>query len=201
VLQDEDANVNLFAQFQKNIFVNGGVNWGMERYLGVDFDQMRYFFGAGVNTSRKIGFGGFINTGDQIRFIEDPYNGLGTNYNAFINLRPVSRLQSNINISSSRLVDPRNGAEAFDVKIFRALTTYQFTNRLLARNITEYNTLEKTLGINLLGTYRINSGTVFFVGYDDHYRQANLINATIFSATRYQRTNRAVFTNQYLFRF
>ena len=50
----------------------------------------------------------------------------------------------------------------FDVKIFRALTTYQFTDRFLLRNITEYNTFDKTLGLNFLVTYRVNSGTVFY---------------------------------------
>ena len=63
----------------------------------------------------------------------------------------------------------------FDVKIFRALSTYQFTDRLLFRNIMEFNTFARTVGTNLLLTYRVNSGTVFFIGYDDRYQQGNLI--------------------------
>ena len=45
------------------------------------------------------------------------------------------RLQSEINISTSRFVDVRSDTEVFDVKIFRTRTTYQFTNRLVVRNI------------------------------------------------------------------
>ena len=63
----------------------------------------------------------------------------------------------------------------FDVQIYRALTTYQFSNRLLFRNISEYNTLDGTLDLNFLLTYRVNAGTVFYAGYDDHYQQADLI--------------------------
>ena len=121
---------------------------------------------------------------------------------AFINLRPYSRLRSNINIEMSRLTDPRVNEEVFDVKIFRALTTYQFSERLLLRNIMEYNTFDKTLAANVLFTYRVNAGTVFFVGYDDHYQQGNRIDDTRFPTTALQRTNRAFFTKlQYLFRY
>ncbi|SVA76418.1 uncharacterized protein METZ01_LOCUS129272, partial [marine metagenome] len=65
---------------------------------------------------------------------------------------------------------------------------------------------------NLLLTYRVNSGTVFYVGYDDHYQQGDLIedasgNAAYlgnseFFTTDLLRTNRAFFTKiSYLFRY
>ena len=64
---------------------------------------------------------------------------------------------------------------------------------------------------NLLATYRIDAGTVFFVGYDDHYQQADLIegdrdgdgfNEQLFFTENLRRTNRAVFVKlQYLLRY
>ena len=94
----------------------------------------------------------------------------------------------------------------FDVKIFRASTTYQFTDRLLLRNIMEHNTFTGTLGANLLVTYRVNSGTVFYIGYDDRYKQGDLIfdddGEPLFITTDFERTNRAFFTKiSYLFRY
>ena len=51
-------------------------------------------------------------------------------------------------------------------------------------------------------SYRVNAGTVFFVGYDDHYRQGNQIDERLFPTSAMLRTNRAVFTKlQYLFRY
>ena len=93
--------------------------------------------------------------------------------------------------------------EIFDVKIFRALSTYQFTDRLLFRNIAQVNTFDETLGLNFLLTYRVNSGTAFYIGYDDHYRQADQFDHQVnLTSTGYQQTNRAVFTKfQYLFRY
>jgi hypothetical protein len=202
VLTDEDINLNVNAQFARNINVNGSVSRGMERYEGIDFHQRRYGLGGGVNTSRRISFGGFFNTGDQIRYVEDPYQGRGRNGSLFLTVRPFSRLQSQIDISTSRLVDPRDRSEVFNVKIYRALTTYQFTDRLTARNITEINTYTGNLGVNLLATYRVNSGTVFYVGYDDRYQQGDKFETLRFPTAQYQRTNRAIFTKlQYLFRY
>ena len=114
----------------------------------------------------------------------------------------MARLNADLTLTTSRLHDPRVDELVFDVKILRTFTTYQFTNRFLLRNIMQYNTLNKTLGANLLFTYRVNAGTVFFIGYDDHYEQGNLLDAVRYPTSALQRTNRAFFTKlSYLFRF
>ena len=99
----------------------------------------------------------------------------------------------------------------FDVNLFRSQTTYQFTDRFLFRNISEFNSFDQALSLNFLLTYRVNAGTVFYVGYDDRYRQADLIERDVdgdglddrfFPSTALKRTNRAIFTKlQYLFRY
>ena len=213
ILQDERAQVGVNFAFAKSINLAASVNRDMERFGGINFYKTRYSFGGPVNTSRRIGFGAFFNRGDQIFFDPaNPYLGHQTRLNGFISLRPIPRLQSQININTSHFTDPRNGGqEVFDVKIFRALTTYQFTDRLLLRNISEYNSSDKTLGLNFLFTYRVNAGTVFYVGYDDRYRQGDRIDGELdgdgmaerlFQSTDLQRTNKAIFMKfQYLFRY
>ena len=136
----------------------------------------------------------------------------------FVTLRPTSRFQSQINLNTSHLIDPRVDSSVadplvFEVTIVRGLTTYQFTDRLALRNILEFNTLQRTAGVNVLASYRVNAGTVFYIGYDDRYRQADRILGEDFdgdgisdylfpSVTTLQRTNRAFFTKfQYLFRY
>ena len=88
------------------------------------------------------------------------------------------------------------------MKIFRTRATYQFTSRMLMRHILEYNTASLTLGNNLLLTYRINAGTVAFLGYDDRFQSGSLIDSLLFDTRQLQRTNRAVFAKvSYLFRY
>jgi len=124
-------------------------------------------------------------------------------------VRPTSSISTRFNVNATRLTV--DGVEAFDVKILRATTTYQATAKLGFRNIIEFNTLDRKLGFNLLATYRINAGTVFFLGYDDRFQQADLIqgdqdgdgfNEQLFFRGDLQRTKRALFVKlQYLLRY
>ena len=212
VLEDESTQFRLNASFAKNIRFNGSIRREMERFGGVDFFKNRYSLGGNVNTSRLMSFGGSFNWGEQVRFSGTPFLGDSIRGNMFMSLRPFSRLQASLNMNTSRLIDPRDQTEVFDVKIFRTQTTYQFTDRLLLRNIMEYNTFNRTIGANLLVTYRVNSGTVFYIGYDDRYQQAGRVfgeddpifggDDPLYFTTDFARTNRAFFMKMaYLFRY
>ena len=212
VLQDELLRYGLNFFFAHNISTYIQVERNMERFAGIDFEKPRFNVRANVNTSQTVAFGARFAMGDQIRFTDDPYLGDEVQWGLNATFRPISRLTSNVSIDSSRLTDPRNGdEEVFNVKIFRALSTFQFTDRFQLRNITEYNTFDETFDLNVLFTYRVNAGTVVYVGYDDHYRQADLIRGDIngddideqlFFESDLRRTNRALFAKvQYLFRF
>ena len=217
VLEDEQFRAGLSANFAKNIRYSFDLDQDMERYLGFDFEKRRYRMFGNVNTSRVLSFGGGFDWGDEVYFDEfNPFLGRESGFRTFINFRPVSRFATNINITTSRFMDPRGlfvaglnegerdeDGEIFNVNILRTLNTYQFTDRLLLRNITEFNTYDGTVGLNFLATYRVNSGTAFYIGYDDHYRQYEQFDDQVNITDRgYRQTNRAVFTKiQYLFRY
>ena len=203
VLEDEGIDGGLNFSFARNIFLGISADRDMERFGGINFWGWQYRTFFTVSTSRVVSVLGGFNWGDQINFFSaTPFLGRSTGGRVTIGLRPFSRLQSSISANLSRLVDPRTDAEVFDVKIFRTETTYQFTERLLLRNIMEYNTFDRTLDANLLVTYRVNSWTVFYVGYDDHYEQGNRIDPLLFPTNEFRQTNRAFFTKfSYLFRY
>ncbi len=214
VLQDEQIQGMASFQFRHNISVTANVNRDLERFEAVDFRKGGYGF-FGVISSRLVSIVGGLNRGDGILYSYDgftnpltagPYQrailGESTTGNFLISGRPSSRWRSDLTGIFSRLVDPTAAAEVVDVKIFRTRTTYQFTDRLLLRYILEHNTFSRTLGSNLLMTYRINAGTVAFLGYDDRYRQGRRIDQILFPTAALQRTNRAVFGKlSYLFRY
>ena len=212
-LDDEDVRLGFNARFARNISFNADVREEMERYRGIRFHKRAVSVGGEVNTNRMLVFGGYYRQGDEVKYQENPYLGKGGSGSFFAAVRPVSRFQSELNLSVSDFIDLRNGADTiFDVKILRNLSTYQFTDRFLLRNIAEYNTFDRTFGMNWLLTYRVNAGTAFYVGYDDHYQQADRLYGDIDgdgfedqlfpSLTMMQQTNRAIFTKvQYLFRY
>jgi len=201
-LQEEANGATVNFVFARNITAEAGVTREMERYRAIDFWKTRYSAAASIATSRRLTVTATMNAGDQIRFVADPFLGTTTAWDVAVALRPVPRFQSDFSIAASRFRDSLARRQEFDVKILRSLSTYQFTERLLLRNITEHNTLDKTVGENLLLTYRVNAGTVFYLGFDTRYRHADQINPTLFPGDAYTRTNRAVFTKlQYLFRY
>ena len=213
VLEDEEYRVGFTATFARNISFNANVRDEMERYLGVNFHKKAVSIGGQVNTSRRLAFGGYYRRGDEVKYQENPYLGKGGSGSFFAAVRPISRFQSELNLSVSDFIDLRNDAvKIFDVKILRNLSTFQFTDRFLLRNIAEYNTYDRTFGMNWLFTYRVDAGTAFYIGYDDHYRQADHLygdidgdgfNDPLFpDITTFRQTNRAIFTKfQYLFRY
>ncbi len=202
VLQDEAVMAGVNVQFARNIRFNVEGSRELERFGGIDFWKWRRQVFGQVGTSRRFSVGGGVGWGDQVRFSDEPFLGRSLAGRLFVTVLPFSRLQSSINVNFSRLTDPRTNTRVFDVKIVRALTTYQFTGRLLFRNILEYNTFDGTLDSNLLFTYRVNAGTVFFAGYDDHYQRGDRLDPALFPASGFRQTNRAIFTKlSYLFRY
>jgi hypothetical protein len=206
VLQDVSYNPGVSFSFARNVSVTATYNRQMERFRDVDYRKHSWSASGTVNSSRVISFSANYGDGDEIRFTSDPFLGRSRDYGATVTYRPTARLQSVFKLSASRFVDRRVEREStvFDVKIIRSTTTYQFTPRLLLRSISEFNAgfgSDHTVFQNLLVTYRVNSGTVFYVGYDDRFRRGNAIDDTLFQGAAYERTNRAVFTKiQYLFR-
>ncbi len=204
IREDERRDLALNLQFAKNISLGVNSNRLLERFGGIDFNRALYNVFSNVNTNRLFGFGAGYSWGEEIFYDPtNPYLGRGSSARLFANLRPVPRLTSQINVNTSQFTDVRSGdVEVFNVKLFRALSTFTFTDRLLIRNITEYNSFAKTLALNFLITYRINALTVFYVGYDDHYQQLDQFYDEFFPGTALRRTNRAFFTKlQYLFRY
>ncbi len=201
VLQDEQIQGQVSLSVQNNISLNGTISRDLERFNEIDCRKTGYGF-FGVVSTRILSVVGGFNRGDGVLFGDNPFLGRSTSGNFLISARPSSRLRAELTGIFSSFVDTRDASEVFDVKIFRTRTTYQFTTRLLLRHILEHNTQAETLGNNLLLTYRINAGTVAFLGYDDRYQQGSLIDELLFPTTGLQRTNRAVFAKlSYLFRY
>ena len=202
VLQDEDFRGDVNVRFARNVFFRADGRRELERFEGVDFHKTRFSMRNGISSSRRFSLFYGVDWGQQIRFVENPFLGRMFDYNVSLTLLPTSRLNTRFSLDTARFRDVRTDALVFDVKILRAFTTYQFTDRLLARNILEHDTGAGKVGINLLFTYRVNAGTALYVGYDDRLQEGVLLDRERFYTRDLQRQRRAFFTKfQYLFRY
>ena len=211
VLQDEMKGLRMNIQFARSISLNGEYDWDMERWQGIDFRKRGFSVSSRVNTSRSYSLGADLSMEDQI-FYSAPLLGHQVNWSLNATVRPTDAWETSLRFDHRRLTDPAAAdAELFDVKIIRVQSTFQFTDRLGLRNITEWNTEDETFDFNLLFNYRVNAGTVVYVGYDDHYQQSDLIEGDtdgdgfleqLYFTQGLKRTSRAIFLKvQYLFRY
>ena len=211
LLQDENLGLRLDLGFARNIGFNAQFDRDLERFEDIDFTQNRFSFGGNMNTNRRYQLGANIGFGDQI-FFDGPFMGKEFSWRVNGTFRPLDRLSSQLSFNHIRLTDPNNNDdELFNIKIIRARNYLQITDRFGIRNITEWNTEDKTFDLNILVNYRVNAGTVFFIGYDDHYQQADRIEGDrdgdgideqLFFRDNFRQTNRAVFVKlQYLLRY
>ena len=175
VLEDEVYEAGLRFSFARSISADVTGQRVLERFDGVGFWKWRRRFSTSINSSRGFSLGLRADAGDEIFFDpDDPFLGRQTSVGVNATVRPWSSVQSRVSLDTARFTDVRTGeSEVFDVKIWRGLTTWQLTDRFLLRNISEYNTFSTELDLNFLLTYRVNAGTAFYLGYDDHYRQAD----------------------------
>lgn len=210
ILGDENLSANLGFSFAKNLRLFTNMSWDMERFGGINFRKNRFSIGGGKN-DRSYSFFGNFSIGDEIFFL-GPFLGHQVSWNLNGTVRPTERLQTSLRFDRRRFTDPgNNDTEIFDVRILRATTTLQITDRLGVRNITELNSQDETFDLNVLFNYRVNAGTVIYLGYDDHFQQADLIEGDhdldgfeeqLFFTTGQRRTSRALFVKlQYLFRY
>ena len=201
VLQDEQVQGTASIQLRNNVNFFGTVSRTLERYEEIDFQKNGYGF-FGVVSGRVLSIVGGINWGDGVFYSTSPFLGRSTTGNFLVRWNATSRLRTELTGVYSAFDNPIERTEVFNVKIFRARTTYQFTDRLLLRHIMEHNTLAVTLGNNVLMTYRINAGTVAHLGYDARYQQGRQIDSLLFPTAQLLRRNRAVFGKiSYLFRY
>ena len=201
VLEDEHFRGNVNFEFVRNVRFDAGVSRDLERFGGIDFRKTGASFSTLVS-SRIFSVNVSANQGDGVFFGDNPFLGRSVDGTVSLYFRPTSRLRTELRTVFSRFTNPADDAEVFDVKIYRWRATYQVTDRLLFRHILEHNTLSGTLGNNVLMTYRVNAGTVAFLGYDDRYQQGDLITDAFFPTAGLKRTNRAFFTKiAYLFRY
>lgn len=200
ILQDESASLDVNINFARNISARAELERTMERFRGVDFFMTKGSAQLDLDYSRNFSAEVEGEWGDGLRYSGSPFVGRIFEGGVEITLRPSPRLETGLSLEVSRLTDPRTDLKVVDQNIYRTRTTYQFSDRLFLRSILEYDTGLDRFGNNLLLTYRINSGTVAFAGYDDRFERSSFLAQPI-GVDRVQRANRSVFLKiAYLFR-
>ncbi len=169
--------------------------WERERFAGVDFTGLRrWFLFARTNITDSFRPGFWISHGRRVARNEDPpVKGRGTSAEAWVTVKPLTRLVIEPALQYSQLSD-LDGNELFDGFILRARTTLQFSRELFLRLVVQHNSFSESLNIEPLLTYKINPFTLFYIGSTHGFRNYD-------DPDEFTQTSRQFFAKfQYLFR-
>lgn len=155
----------------------GAVEVGNESYSGMWFDGM---WAAGVGFSARpsdvIAVGAELTYGDQIARSARML-GREIEFEPSVDLKLNSRLLIENSFQYARSIDRESDAGLYRQSVARSRVTYQFTRRLSARMIVQYeesrdwtdSSFSRNWAFDPLLTYRVNSFSVVYLGSTHYY--------------------------------
>jgi len=137
-----------------------------ERFRGVQFPGIRRLeINLTTNAWKEISVGTWMSFGRTIaRSIPTPVLGRNTDINLWGTFKPLDRLTIAPEAIYSKLDYPDDRGNIFEALILRLSIGYQFSRELSARTICEYITEGKSLRLEPLLTYKLNSFSVIYLG-------------------------------------
>lgn len=169
-----------------------------ERFRGEFFTGMRrWMINASTNPLDALSVSGHIDFGRYVNRAATPTLGEGYNVSASATLKPTSRLQFDASYNYSTLSSVESGANYYSGDVMRLTARYNFSRRLFARVITQYDSFSEQIQLYPLLYYKANPFTKFYIGMTDNLNRFDEPNGV----RGYRQTNREFFVKfQYLIR-
>ncbi|UCC71484.1 MAG: carbohydrate binding family 9 domain-containing protein [Gemmatimonadota bacterium] len=167
-----------------------------ERFRGLMFDdQDNWVLVVQSGFSEILRPGIVVTHGERIaRSTDPPAPGVGTNLEAWFDLKPLTQWVIQPSLQYSELHDPDTGEEFFSGYILRLRTIFQFTREFFVRLVVQYDDFDRALSIEPLVTYRLNAFSMFYIGSTHAYLDYD-------DPSGFTQTERQFFAKfQYLFR-
>lgn len=143
-----------------------------ERFGTEVFPGIRIWsFWLDTKPTEILGGGFSFNTGKGIyRDFDAPELARQNNRSVYLNLKPSSRVELNVDWDYARMDSRITDENLFEGWIVRNRLTVNFSRQLFVRAVIQYNDFNERLDLEPLLTYRINPFTVFFVGSTNQIR-------------------------------
>ena len=133
----------------------------------------------------------------------DPFLGNSRVANASALFQIGGRFSQDVEFSHNAFDRLSTGERVYTVNLLNTRTTYQFSRELAVRWIARFDSQRRRVLTDLLGSYDLRPGTVFYIGYGSLYQKRAFRDAQWFEGEGdYLTTNQGLFLKaSYLFRF
>ena len=168
-VQEGDDFLQVYAvrgNFTRNGSVRVDVIKQREAWAGQEFDQTLYRLQASAQLMKWLYLSGQVRTGDTLYYdAAAPFVGPSAAQSLTVTFQPSARFAENLSFQRVTFDRPGGGERVYDVRIVNSKTTYQFTSRLAARGIVQYDSSQRRVLSDILASYEVRPGTVFYAGY------------------------------------
>jgi hypothetical protein len=136
-----------------------------EIFLGRRFDISQYRLIANSWLSKKLYLYLAVRRGNQIRYVQEPFQGRGSTAVGIVRWLPTEKLDWELRLTYSDLFSRADGLKVYDYTILRNKLTFQLNKYLFFRGVAEYNDYHRKLLTDLLLSFTYIPGTVIQLGY------------------------------------
>jgi len=142
-----------------------------EIFLGRRYDVSAYRLIANSWLSKKLYLYLGLRRGNQVRYVEDPFQATGNTAAAIVRFLPFDRFEWEARFNYADLYAKADGLKIYEYIILRNKLTYQLNKYLFFRGVLEYNDYRKKLLSDLLVSFTYIPGTVIQLGYGSLYEK------------------------------
>ncbi len=174
---DDELELELELDLPRNSWLGAGHYRAFTYFDGREFPgQTGFFVFAGSNRYRAVQANAFVIFGDRVVF-DETVPGRSTKLEAELRSRFSRQLDAALSVNGSIVTRSETDQRFADVIIPRLRVSYQHNKELSFRWITELRALREydtaglvssrsqRLSLDLLGSYQVGPGTVFYLGY------------------------------------
>jgi hypothetical protein len=192
-LYETNDVLGLQILFPGNTFLTVSGGYANEIFLGQRFATSGWLVQMSSQVTKQLSLRGQYRRGDKIRYVENPYQGYGSQATAAVVYQPSEQFNLTVNLSYADFYRQDTHAKDFEDIILRGRLTYQMNRFLYFRGIVEYNSFRRQLVTDFLASFTYVPGTVVQFGYGSLYNRREIIDGEFREADRFLEMKRGFF--------
>ncbi len=170
-LYETSNSLDLRFLMPRNSMILFGYRYSNEVWLDKKFGTSRARLLASSQLTKKLYISLTYSYGDKIRYIDDPYQGMGNDVISSMIFLPTENLHLELGLIFSDFRRKADSQKEYDYTIIRSKNTFQVNRYLFFRVIVEYNSFRKRLMTDFLASFTYIPGTVIHIGYGSLYEK------------------------------
>jgi len=188
---ETNNRADVVFNFPRNSSITVGYAYATEIFLDEKFKTSGFRVVGRSQIAKQFRFNASYRNSYKIRYVENPYQGRGSNLSAGLTYQPTEKIQADLNLTYSDFF--RDSAREYNYAIIRSRNTYQVNKYLFFRAIFEHNNFRERFTTDFLASFTYIPGTVVHFGYGSLYERIDWLEGAYRPIPNLRETGRSFF--------